>query len=272
LSSQDGVRYFVGDLSKLDNNFIDFVDGADILYHCAGEINDESLMQRVHVSGTHQLIEKAVGRIGRWVQLSSVGAYGPCRRDIVTENNIERPSNTYEQTKTESDEIVKNSGIPYVILRPSNVFGITMRNQSLFQLLNMLRRGIFFYLGKKGALVNYVHVEDVVDALLQCGSHDQALGNIYNLSQTTEIEQMAECFLLGGGMEKKVIRLPEWPIRQIARILGGIDGFPLTVSRIDALTSQCVYSSDKITEELGFEFKTTLSDRFIQFASSNLDS
>jgi len=264
---QNGVDYFLGDLSKKVVDLKSFVSGADILYNCVGEINDESLMRQLHVYGTQQLEEVSKGEIGRWVQLSSVGAYGVCRNGIVNEESPKIPCGVYEQTKTEADKVVKNSGIPYVILRPSNVFGITMPNQSLFQMLKMLRKGIFFYLGKEGALVNYVHVEDVVEALLQCGSNTQALGNTYNLSQTTEIEQMAKYFLLGLDIEKIPFRLPEWPIGHIAKNLGRINGFPLTVSRVDALTGRCCYKSDKIINELDFDFSSTLEEQFQLFAS-----
>jgi nucleoside-diphosphate-sugar epimerase len=263
--TQDGVKYFVGDLSNPDGDFTDFVDGTDILFHCAGEINDESLMRQLHVDGTQRLLDASRGHVGRWVQLSSVGAYGVCRSGIVTERSPEHPSGVYEQTKTETDDIVKSSGIPYVILRPSSVFGSTMRNKSLYQLVEMIRKGVFFYLGGGGALVNYVHVEDVVEALIRCGNDDRALGNTYNLSQTTEIEQMVKSFSSDLG-ERKPFRLPEWPFRQLAKAFGWLPGFPLTDSRIDALTGCCRYDSNKIREGLDFEFVSTLEERFQSFA------
>lgn len=262
----EGVEYFQGDLSNPDSAYDDFVDSVDVLYHCAGEVNDESLMQQLHVEGTRRLVDAAKGRIGSWIQLSSVGAYGSCRNQVITEESVEHPSGVYEETKTESDKIVKESGIPYVILRPSIVFAATMRNRSLFQLLNMVRRGIFFYLGKKGALVNYVHVDDVVEALLKCGGNSTALGNIFNLSQTVEIERMVDSFQSGLGIERTVLRLPEWPLRVATCLTGWLPGFPLTAQRIDALTGRCCYDSSKIKNELGFEFGSSLEERFQSFA------
>jgi len=144
VGSQNGVDYFLGDLSKESVDLKAFINDADILYNCVGEINDESLMRQLHVYGTQQLVEASKGKIGRWVQLSSVGAYGACRLGTITETSLESPCNIYEQTKTESDNLVRNSGIPYVILRPSSVFGSTMTNQSLFLLLPMLKKRFFF--------------------------------------------------------------------------------------------------------------------------------
>jgi len=61
--------------------------------------------------------------------------------------------------------------------------------------------------------------------------------------------------------------LPEWPIRKLAMVIGWLPGFPLTVSRVDALTGRCYYDSNKIREKLGFEFFSSLENRFVQFSS-----
>src|SRR5262245_24285485 len=45
-----------------------FVQGADLLYHCAWIVHDRGLKESVHVAGTRRLLQAAAGRIGRWVQ------------------------------------------------------------------------------------------------------------------------------------------------------------------------------------------------------------
>ena len=260
------INYFVGDLSNPKIDLFDFVKDVDILYHCAGEINHKTLMEELHINGTQKLVDAAKGRIGRWVQLSSVGAYGKCHNGIITESSIEQPVGIYERTKAESDHIVINSRIPYVILRPSNVFGREMLNQSLFQLINLVNRGMFFYLGKKGALVNYIAVEDVVEALILCGKHKNAINKIYNLSQTIPLEKMINSFSLGLGVKNKFLRLPESPFRFLIKFFEAFPKFPLTTSRINALTNRCTYKSNKIIKELNFKFKYTLEESFQSIA------
>ena len=265
------VQYFLGDLSSSSVDLSDFVDSVDILYHCAGEVNNESLMQELHVNGTQRLVDAAQGKIGRWVQLSSVGVYGACRDGTITEDSKEQPLGIYEQTKTESDKIVKNSGIPYVILRPSNVFGNDMPNQSLRGLLHTVYRGLFFFIGKENKyLVNYIHVTDVVNALMCCGSNDKALGEVFNLSQLTTVEKMITSFAFGMGSNKKILRLPEGIVRVVAGIFRHIPRFPLTSSRIDALTGHCEYDSSKIVNMLDFKFGSTLEERFSNFSSKEV--
>ena len=254
-------RYFFGDLSNPNVDLSSFLDNVDILYHCAGEINNESLMRELHVNGTQRLTSVAKGKIGRWVQLSSVGVYGTCREGTITEDSKVQPVGIYEKTKSESDKIVKNSGIPYVILRPSNVFSDDMPNQSLRGLLSSIHKGLFFFIGKENeSLVNYIHVEDVVEALILCSSNDEALGEVFNLSQSTTVENMIASFMSGSSSDKKILRFPEGVVRLAAAIFGCIPGFPLTSSRVDALTNKCVYDSTKVQKILGFRYSMTLED------------
>ena len=259
---KNGTQIFIGDLAKKDSDFSDFVDGVDVLYHCAGEYNNESLMQKLHIDGTQSLINSSKGRIGRWVQLSSVGVYGPYRTGIITENVKENPYGLYEKTKAASEEIVINSGVPYVILRPSNVIGDSMSNQSIFQLIKMIKKGYFVYLGKRSSLANYVHVSDVVNALICCAKSNVSLGQVYNLSQTISIEEMVRSIMLGLEIDRKFKRIPELPVRLLVKFCERLPGFPLTLSRIDALTGENQYDSIKITAELNFEFSSKLEEHF----------
>jgi nucleoside-diphosphate-sugar epimerase len=257
-----GAQTFIGDLANKSSDFYSFVDGVDILYHCAGEYNNKSLMQKLHIDGTQSLINSSKGRIGRWVQLSSVGVYGPHRTGVITENSAANPHGLYEETKAKSEEIVIKSGVPYVILRPSNVIGDSMPNQSIFQLIKIIKKGYFVYLGKKSSLANYVHVSDLVDALISCAKSHDSLGQVYNLSQTILIEEMVEAIMLGLNIDRKFMRIPELPVRLLVKICEKLPGFPLTVSRIDALTGESQYESKKITKELNFEFNAKLEEHF----------
>jgi len=261
------VDIFIGDLSNSSIDLTNFVNGLEVLYHCAGEINNESLMYELHVNGTQRLVDAAQKKVGRWVQLSSVGVYGSSRDDVVNEKSKEHPFGLYEQTKTESDNIVRSSCLSYVILRPSNVFGIDMPNQSLRGLLKAVNKGLFFFIGKENkSLVNYIHVSDVVEALICCGSNDKALGEVFNLSQSTTVEKMITSFAFGMKSNKKILRLPEGVVRMVVNILEHIPGFPLTSPRVDALTGRCIYNSDKVQKILGFKYSMTLEEGFVLFA------
>jgi len=262
----DAVRVFSGDLvSEGDPVFLSrFVEGADLVYHCAGEIVCESRMRSLHVGGTQKLIHAASGKIGHWVQLSSVGVYGPHRRGVVTEETALRPLGMYETTKAESDQAVREAArqgaFSCTTLRPSIVFGAGMKNRSLSQMTAMINRGLFFYIGSRGASANYIIVDNVVEALVRCGQMPQARGRIYNLSDRRSAEEFVAVIADALGKPCPSLRVPEGLARFAARTLGKLPGFPLTVSRVDALTTRVVYASTRIEQELGYAHPITMEN------------
>lgn len=260
-STETNVQWHHGDLCST-SDLTPFVDNVDVLYHCAGEIRNEAHMQPLHIEGTQRLIATAAGRIGRWVQLSSVGAYGRQRTGIVTEKTELKPLGMYEITKVKSDDLVCiasfNGAFAHTILRPSNVYGAEMSNQSLFSLINMIDRRRFLFIGEPGSFANYIHVDNVVAALTLCATHPEVTNQVYNLSDHRTMEHFVAIIAESLGRLTPRLRLPEGIVRASAKLLSGIPGFPLTESRIDALTGRAIYSTEKIENELAYRHPVSM--------------
>lgn len=239
-----------------------FCDGADVLFHCAGDYRHESRMEALHVRGTLHLMQAAQGRVGHWVQLSSVGAYGPHRDGIVTEDSPLAPVGPYEVTKTESDRLVlaevAAGRLAATVLRPSTVVGPAMSNQSIFQLIGAIDRGRFFFIGPPGASANYISVAGVVEALLLCASRPTARNRTYNLSDWCSMETWVGAICTELGRPVPTLRMPATPLRAATGLLQGLPGFPLTRSRVDALTNRSRYANTRIETELGYRHPITL--------------
>lgn len=253
----DLVSIGAGDLSPM-------LDGVDVLYHCAGQLTNPQGMRALHVDGTRKLAEAASGRIGHWVQLSSVGVYGPVRQGAVTEDSAINPVGEYEITKAGSDKIVvegaRAGGFSHSILRPSNVFGAGMNNRSLFKMMSMIDRGWFFYIGPPGASANYIHVDNVAEGLIRCGTMQAARGRIFNLSDYRVLEEFAGVIAETLGRPAPRLRIPLPVARLTGATLGRLPGFPLTRSRVDALTSRSIYPISHIRHELGYHHVITMED------------
>jgi nucleoside-diphosphate-sugar epimerase len=258
------VQIFNGDLTAYGVVLDNFVKDVDVLYHCAAEIRDESKMYQVNVVGTQNLINTASGYVKHWVQLSSTGVYGNPSTGIITEVTPVNPKNIYEITKLRSDEIVIKAGnenkFSYTILRPSNVFGRGMKNQSLYQLIKAIDNGLFFFIGNRGASANYISVENVVNAMILCGQIQGAKGKIYNLSDWVSMEQFI--LLISNELNKPFpkIRLPKFLLKSIALIGDLIPRNPLTLSRVEALTNRCIYSSALIIKELNYSHCVSMEE------------
>jgi nucleoside-diphosphate-sugar epimerase len=248
--------YHKGDL--LDFRTLDtFLIDTDVLYHCAAEIRDESKMQAVNIEGTENLLKASSGKIKHWVQLSSVGVYGPVYSGYVSEDYSYNPINQYEKTKLQSDLLVINSAkqnrFTYTLIRPSNVFGSEMRNASLFQLIKMINSGYYFFIGPKGASANYVPVSNVVQALFLAATHPRAKNEIYNISSWMTMESFIAIIAKELGKPMPKIRIPLFFINLIARLLSVIPKNPLTISRVKALTNRSIYLNTKIEDQLGYK-------------------
>lgn len=240
------------------------LDGVDVLYHCAGQLTKPQDMRVLHVDATHKLAEAASRRVGHWVQLSSVGVYGPVAQGVTTEDSVLSPVGEYEITKAESDKIVVDAankgGFSYSILRPSNVFGAGMTNLSLFSMITMIDRGFFFYIGKPGASANYIHVDNVVEGLIRCGTMHAAQGRAYNLSDHSTMEHFVGVIADALGCASPWLRIPELIAYLTGSTLGKIPGFPLTRSRVDALVNRSIYPISRIQQKLGYNHVISMED------------
>lgn len=261
-------KYFVADLVDKSTSLEGFLDGVSVIYHCAGEIKNTALMHALHVGGTARLLEavskqiKATKKPIHWVQLSSVGAYGPPsgtanEQRVVTEITPCSPLGKYEITKTLADELVRQFAeteplFSYTILRPSNVVGASMSNQSLHALVHMIKKRLFFYIGSRTAVATYIHVDDVVTALILCGNDLRARGQVFNLSNDCALSEIVYAVAQASEVKAPSLCVPEIPLRFLVKLISWLAHIPLTQERIDALVRRTYYPATKIKETLGF--------------------
>lgn len=267
-----GATAHIGSLGLVDA-LRKFVQGADVLYHCAAELRNEAEMHNTNVQGTANLLEASAGEIGRWVQLSSTGVYGRNSHDAIREDSKILAANAYETSKVVSDRLVCSAAerqrLSCVLLRPSNVYGVDMPNQALFQLISMIEKGLFCYIGRRGAVANYIHVENVVDALVLCGTADLPdNGRVYITSDHRTLECFVGIIADVLGKKRPRNRLPESLVRAVAALAVLTPQFPLKPSRVDALTDRTIYRTDRIEAELRYKNRISMEEGIGELARS----
>ncbi|HWZ42453.1 MAG TPA: complex I NDUFA9 subunit family protein [Candidatus Saccharimonadales bacterium] len=105
--------------------------GCEAVIHLVGIIAESrgATFEQVHHQGTRNVVEAAKrNHIGRFVQMSALGA----RADGVSE---------YQTSKWKAEEAVRQSGMPFCILRPSLIFGPGAG--FVIQMLDIMRKAIF---------------------------------------------------------------------------------------------------------------------------------
>jgi nucleoside-diphosphate-sugar epimerase len=62
------------------------------------------------------------------------------------------------------------------------------------------------------------------------------------------------------GRRPPRLRLPRQPLRAAAAVLGVVPQWPLSTSRVDALSNRAVYSTTRIESKLGYRPQVTVKD------------
>jgi len=161
------IESFQGDIG--DQEILKpFLQDADLVFHCAAELRDETKMWDVNVSATETLvglIEKS--RVEYFCYLSSAGVVGRTNVKWVDEETECNPQNTYERTKWAAEQLVAKNieGCRIVILRPTNVIE-TLRPGPLHlpDDGSILERLKVFVKGAECAHI--VHAENVAEAAM----------------------------------------------------------------------------------------------------------
>ena len=135
---------------------------------------------------------------------------------------------------------------------------------ALYQLINLMRRGLFFHVGAPGASANYIAVENVAAALTLCGGHAKAPGQIFNLSDWRSYEAFFDSLADALGSRRPRLRLPE----SLARLIALLPFQPLTRSRIDGLTNRCRYPIARIEKLLGYRHTVSMEQCLLAMAAT----
>jgi short-subunit dehydrogenase len=183
-----GVDVWIGDLLDIDS-WSAALTGVGYVIHCAGNpiYGNGKHYYRANVELTRKLLTAIISqgkKIRRFVFVSTIGAVDrdaadPCVKRL-DEGTPPHPASDYGKTKLEAERILRESGIPFVIVRPAMVVGADMRTDSHFAVFARLAlRGHLASRIRWPGVLSVVHVSDVVEALVRCAEHPEAEGGTY---------------------------------------------------------------------------------------------
>jgi len=161
--------------------------GADAVIHCAaGAGPDLEPVRRLNVEGTRTMTEVAIAaRAKRYVHISTVGVYDIAGASLVTEETALRTEgDPYGVTKAEADRVIFEAmtrGLPAAILRPGAILGAHPTSTWAVKIPAMVRDRKIKLKGDGGDSWPFVHVEDLVDAILLAIESKAAVGHVYNM-------------------------------------------------------------------------------------------
>ena len=161
----------------------------DYVVHAAGVTKciDKRDFRRINTEGTKNLVQalqQLQMPLKRFVYLSSLSVYGAIREqqpyEEIRETDTPQPNTEYGRSKLEAEQWLDTlKDFPYVILRPTGVYG--PRERDYFLMAKSIKGHSDFAVGYKRQDITFVYVTDVVQAVFLAIEKGQT-GRTYFLS------------------------------------------------------------------------------------------
>lgn len=199
--------------------------------------------EEVDAKGTESLVEaaKAAG-VKRYIYLSGAGAGKDAKYH-------------WFRSKWRAEEAVRNSGLTYVILRPSWIFG--PEDVSLNRFLNMSRFLPFVPLiGNPGKQrVQPVFIEDVAKIAAESVDNPTADNQTFEIGgpEAMTMNELIKVALDVAGRKRLMLATPTPVMKLVASIAQHAPGKPLTPDAIDFITQDALGDPTEVQEALGIE-------------------
>ena len=200
------------------------MEGADYVFHlavlpfnpCA---EDMRLCTDTNIIGTLNVVEAAAeAKVKKLIYSSASAVYGNIDTvQAVDERQPCNPNSMYGVSKLMGELIVKNSGVPYIILRYMNVYGEGQKNGLIPALLGCVRDNVPPTIDGDGSQAfDFVHVRDIVRAnILAATCPSNATFNIGGENEFTVSEVVKMVLDAAGSSLKPVSRLGNSRVRRV---------------------------------------------------------
>ena len=183
----EGTTVVAGDLNDSAALPGQLADAApDAVIHAAAIVSDsDPHLHHVNVTGTANLIHALQ-------QPLSAPQHAPAPRLVyVSSFAVEDiPPTPYSESKLEAEGLVRASGLPHVIARPSLIYGAGDSSNTP-KLVERMQAGRMWLPGGGATRIQPVHVDDVAAALVTAATREGVDGNTYRLGGAEPISVRA---------------------------------------------------------------------------------
>lgn len=145
---------------------------------------------------------------------STMSVYGPQEVEV-DEQTVPRPVNAYGRSKLLAEKIHEDWQAAHkdnrlIVVRPAVIFG-EGEHGNFTRLAALLRRGLFFYPGRRDTIKACAPVEELPRSLAFMAAFEEpVITYIYAYPERTTTEVINKGFAEAGGFREPNIVLPEW--------------------------------------------------------------
>ena len=229
LKTHPNFSIFVGDIR--DQKLLeDLVRQSDVIFHLAAAVGVRLIIERPvetlesNIMGTHAVLSLAAKYNRKTLVTSTSEVYGKSTKESFSEDDDSvlgpslRKRWSYACSKL-ADEFLalaffEEKGLPVIIARLFNTVGQRQTGRYGMVLPTFVRQALagepitVYGTGKQSRC--FIHVSEVVEAMLKLLHHDKAIGQIINLGSTTPITiaKLAQTVKEITGSNSEIVTIP----------------------------------------------------------------
>ena len=199
----------------------------DYVVHAAGAtkcLHQEDFF-RINTEGTQYFVKALLNLqmpVKRFVYISSLSIMGAIREqqpyEEIRESDEAKPNTAYGKSKLEAEKWLETQSIPYIILRPTGVYG--PRERDYFLQIQSIKSHMDFAVGFQRQDITFVYVTDVVQAIF-LALEKGAVGRKYFLSDGEVYQSATFSDLVHEELGRPWwirVTAPIWLLRIITRV------------------------------------------------------
>jgi nucleoside-diphosphate-sugar epimerase len=226
-----GVEYVAADLTQPDTLPRLFEGGVDRIFHLGAICNFSTPYEKLYptnVAGVDHFSRLALeNKVKVFVHVTSTSVYGYYKGRPFSETAEREPMDNYGRSKRDGENVVfkrMEEGLPVIIVRPCTVYGPRC-NDGAGKVFSR-PSAITAIPGSGNQKLSNIRAEDTADAMIHLSEMDNAVGDIYNLSDDSN-PTVKEALTLAAKTFRTSppkLHLPLAIVRCVARLDGWVSG------------------------------------------------
>ncbi len=160
-----------------------------------------------------------------------------------------------KKQKLESEEMIKNSGLDYTILRPTMIYGGEGDNNFSKMLKFIKTKKFFVVFGNGENLIQPIYVDDVASAIISVLDNKKTIGKTYEICGKEPIKYIEMLKIVKDKLKSNfmIIRLSIGFSKFVVKVFKGVfKNFDLDVSQIEGMKIDKAYSYEDALRDFGF--------------------
>ena len=248
IKEREGVENFQYH-SPSAGRFHQGLQGCGAAVNLAGIIREfpgrKTTFQRAHIDFTRILVEAmSEAGVNRYLHMSALG--------VDSGLNI-----GYNTSKTEAENIVRESKLDWTIFRPSLIFG--PGDRFAVEFAGWMRKGLPIpVIGKGDYRLMPLSRADLCRGMVKLLDDERSLGKTYNIGGPQKLTYIDILRIIekAAGRRMRLLKSPAGLVIMASRVLGRFPWFPATADMVKQLLKESVTDETDFWEDTGIEPQT----------------